>query len=343
MSSCHTQVNPRQWLCCPQVLGRRRHTICQIGDSSTPPDPIAKAKQYNYVRKFSVDISALQAQLENPKLFKDTMPFASHQDLRQKPPQDEVGKARTPELKGPLLPLPSLPPRPNSAEPGAGLKLPVPARPPVITVSEEVKEDVDGEIQEEQGRPAHRELNATDGRPLYKPIANKAELTSIPRLPVTQPVEEEDEEERDGEGRDEEATRRDPDQEDAEDDDDDDDDTSCKSNNRLTDRDQDFVRMTLLITLTYFLCTFPLLLLEALRGRVAVHTYVNISTCARALSCVQTIIYPHIVLCMDGVVKQAVQRLQLQLARLCGGTEGQCGGLAASMAPDHASSSTSQV
>jgi hypothetical protein len=47
-----------------QVLGRRRHTICQIGDSSTPPDTIAKAKQYNYVRKFSVDISALQVQLQ---------------------------------------------------------------------------------------------------------------------------------------------------------------------------------------------------------------------------------------------------------------------------------------
>jgi hypothetical protein len=45
---------------------RRRHTIGQIG--STGLDVMEKAKQYNYVRKFSVDIQALQAQLENPKM-----------------------------------------------------------------------------------------------------------------------------------------------------------------------------------------------------------------------------------------------------------------------------------
>ncbi|KAH9507919.1 hypothetical protein Btru_053227 [Bulinus truncatus] len=86
------------------VLGRRRHTICQISDStsttSTPADPISRAKQYNYVRKFSVDISALQAQLQNPKIFKDA-PFQSDIDLTKKA-QSEAPK---PAIPKPLLPL----------------------------------------------------------------------------------------------------------------------------------------------------------------------------------------------------------------------------------------------
>lgn len=56
-------------------LGRRRHTIGQIG--TTGIEPLERAKQYNYVRKFSVDIQALQAQLENPKRHASDFPFSS--------------------------------------------------------------------------------------------------------------------------------------------------------------------------------------------------------------------------------------------------------------------------
>lgn len=103
-----------------QVLGRRRHTICQIGDSSSGTgggvkaaggannDPIGAAKQYGYVRKFSVDISALQAQLQNPKIFKDA-PFQSDVDLTKKPNgEGGVGQTKTGKPE-PLLPLKPLP------------------------------------------------------------------------------------------------------------------------------------------------------------------------------------------------------------------------------------------
>ena len=109
-------------ICHDQVLGRRRHTICQIGDSSSGAgggvnpgggsgnDPIGKAKQYNYVRKFSVDISALQAQLQNPKIFKDA-PFQSDVDLTKKP-NGEGGPGKTGKVQPePLLPLKPLPKR----------------------------------------------------------------------------------------------------------------------------------------------------------------------------------------------------------------------------------------
>ncbi|GFN79439.1 hypothetical protein PoB_000594500 [Plakobranchus ocellatus] len=113
-----------------QVLGRRRHTICQIGDSSnggggggpgggTTNDPINKAKQYNYVRKFSVDIAALQAQLQNPKSFKDA-PFQSDMDLTKRP-NGEGGAAQGGKVQPePLLPLKPLPKRFDGKAGGEG-------------------------------------------------------------------------------------------------------------------------------------------------------------------------------------------------------------------------------
>ncbi|KAL8617044.1 hypothetical protein ACOMHN_014215 [Nucella lapillus] len=321
-----------------QVLGRRRHTICQIGDSSAPADPINKAKTYNYVRKFSVDISALQAQLENPKLFKDMLPFSSHQDLSQKQKQQEEAD-KPPEPRAPLLPLQDFkkPEVPDS--PGGGLTLSVPPRPPVITVSEEVREDVEGEIEEEEregegekGGCVNKDLNFSAAPGAEYPV-DKMNLTDIPRLPVTQPVDEEDEEE------DDDAEKRaggNPCGEEEEEED-----MSYKSNNRLSDRDQDFIKMTLLMTLTFFLCTFPLFLIEAMKGGVTPHTYVNVSTCARALSVIQTIIYPHIVICMDGVVHRAVQRLKQRISRACSFRDRDDGGM--EVPPEQASSNTSQM
>ncbi|XP_062570279.1 uncharacterized protein LOC134232348 [Saccostrea cucullata] len=62
-------------------LGRRRHTIGQIG--TTGLETMEKAKQYNYVRKFSVDIQALQAQLENPKRHASDFPFSSDTEIQK--------------------------------------------------------------------------------------------------------------------------------------------------------------------------------------------------------------------------------------------------------------------
>ena len=116
---------------------------------------------------------------------------------------------------------------------------------------------------------------------------------------------------------------------------------SVSNDNRLAaeDCDQDFVKMTLLMTLTFFLCTVPLFLIEAMKGSVNAHTYVNISTCTRALSSIQTIIYPHIVICMDRVVNKAVKRLKAQLSQACALRDADC----VEMQPEQGSSSTSQM
>ncbi|KAJ8321245.1 hypothetical protein KUTeg_001202 [Tegillarca granosa] len=82
------------------ILGRRRHTIGQIG--TTGLEVMEKAKQYNYVRKFSVDIQALQAQLENPKIHGGNFPFRSDTELQMSTQNDK----RDPSLlKRPLTPI----------------------------------------------------------------------------------------------------------------------------------------------------------------------------------------------------------------------------------------------
>lgn len=307
-----------------QVLGRRRHTICQIGDSSTGStlDPTAKAKQYNYVRKFSVDVSALQAQLENPKSFKDKVPFQSDQDLRP-----HLNKTKPSETRIPFLPLSPLGPKPmdtqeNKYSDASGLKLAIPPRPPVITVSEEVKEEPEKEIEEAK----EEKVKESDLGAVQAPAANSFKLYSFPIMQIKEPLHEEEEEENESAQEDEEE------------------DTSCKSetnaaNNRLSERDQDFIKLSLLMCLTFFICTFPLFLIESLKARVDVHTYVNIATCARALSTIQTIIYPHILICMDAVVSKAVNRLKTRLSWLCSLHDGDC----MEIQTEQGSSSTSQV
>ncbi|XP_076467562.1 uncharacterized protein LOC143298568 [Babylonia areolata] len=374
-----------------QVLGRRRHTICQMGDSGpSPADPPAppRSKQYSYVRKFSVDISALQAQLSNPKLHKDDVPFQSDQDLTQRKQTLSKGSEAAAAAR-PLLPLMDLgrgvvgkaasssassmggggggggsPLALKSTEPEEEVGgdpespkvplLPPPpppaAHPPVITVSEEAKEGEEEEEEEEEGRAAEKVedkkeekdqqeeeeeekknkvekkadedhsgfTNSVSRPPQYSPITNKDELTSIPKLPITQPVNEEDEEEEEeeeeeeaeeeeemekGHGRKESGRPHLAEGEGEEED-------STSSDSARDNNSNDFVKMTLMMALTFVLCTFPLLVLEAAKGRVHAHTYVNVGTCLRALSSIQTIVYPHVVLCMDRAVRRAVRQLR---------------------------------
>ncbi|XP_064609896.1 uncharacterized protein LOC135473892 [Liolophura sinensis] len=86
------------------LLNRRRHTICQIGNTGTNTDPQAKALQYNYVRKFSVDVMALQAQLENPKVHGGNFPFSSEQNLGEQAKKDLNGSV----IKDSKISLPSI-------------------------------------------------------------------------------------------------------------------------------------------------------------------------------------------------------------------------------------------
>ncbi|CAI9725459.1 Hypothetical predicted protein [Octopus vulgaris] len=70
-----------------QMFGRRRHTICQFGEigDNGYTDHQTQAQGYQYVRKFSVDIAALQAQLEDPKSHSSISSFKSAEDLPPNP------------------------------------------------------------------------------------------------------------------------------------------------------------------------------------------------------------------------------------------------------------------
>ena len=94
-------------------------------------DPISSAKQYSYVRKFSVDISALQAQLQNPKIFKDA-PFQSDMDLTKKSSGEGGGVGQTGKIQPePLLPLKPLPLKleGKGGGGGGGLEISTPKQP----------------------------------------------------------------------------------------------------------------------------------------------------------------------------------------------------------------------
>lgn len=277
-----------------QVLGRRRHTICQISDSSSPSaapvDPIAKAKQYNYVRKFSVDISALQAQLQNPKIFKEA-PYQSDIDLAKK---SDGAKAPAPKPLLPLKPLKSqldeiqdrpssLPEKPENPTPGA---LPIPP-PPVIMVS---NEDVVPEHEEGEHNVNSINVDGINGKteafpppvvtvqkPASLPLKDTCtdDLTSAPTLEsaITDPSEVESE-------------------------------------------GQKIVRLALCMALTFIITILPVMVTEILRNRLSEHAFVNISSCTLAVSTIQTIVYPNLLICIDDVVHKAVQKLKARAKNL---------------------------
>lgn len=70
----------------------RRHTVANIGlpdlsdlrsstFADTQPSYASKTAEYHYVRKWSVDITALANQLENPKSHSDTSPFKEKEEM----------------------------------------------------------------------------------------------------------------------------------------------------------------------------------------------------------------------------------------------------------------------
>ncbi|KAK0042700.1 hypothetical protein Bpfe_027850 [Biomphalaria pfeifferi] len=279
-----------------QVLGRRRHTICQINDStstaSTPADPISRAKQYNYVRKFSVDISALQAQLQNPKIFQEA-PFQSDIDLTKKPPADSAKTA----IPKPLFPLKPLSLRQeekedrpvntdNNRKKEAG-SAPVPP-PPVIMVSNDEAQpnhglDVPNATQNYQ-ESFHKETNihVVSNTVPQKPtsLAFKDEFSSndepMPTL---------------------ESAQSDP--------------SEAESEN------QKLARLSLLMCLAFLLNMLPVFVTLTLQLSLSPHAFLNILPCTMAISSIQTIVYPHLVACSDDVVHRAVQKLKMRANQLC--------------------------
>lgn len=311
-----------------QVLGRRRHTICQISDSSAPSpapaDPIAKAKQYNYVRKFSVDISALQAQLQNPKIFKEA-PFQSDMDLTRRPTADGANvKPNMPAPKPkPLLPLKPLDTKrqdsdndvkrlSNAVTSNSGDKTgdspmgatsPIPiSPPPVIMVSNDdaLPDNEDGD--EEAGGEISTLPSVTVNSDGLNGKTSDV-YTTQPAITIQKPAS-----------------------------------LSLKDNNccskddevtsaptlesAITDASEGdsegrkLARLALLLALTFLLTVLPVVIVESLHRSLKEKSFVNISTCTIAVSTIQVIIYPNLFICIDDVIHKSVQKLKTHALRL---------------------------
>nr|XP_022325175.1 uncharacterized protein LOC111125542 [Crassostrea virginica] len=222
-------------------LGRRRHTIGQIG--TTGIEPLEKAKQYNYVRKFSVDIQALQAQLENPKRHASDFPFSSdteiQKSLQKANEKDDIIKRIKLAQQSPLV-------KNNST-------------------SESVK-DMDNESESSR----KSEKDSSEIMQELPPLLTISETTDEFR---------------------ERAKKRDP--------------------------SSNFIKLSCSLVLTFMCCVLPMFVTEILKVFLSVSRYVNVITFALALSTVQTIVFPLIILVLDFNIHRSFQGMVVSVHRKC--------------------------
>ena len=221
-------------------LGRRRHTIGQIG--TTGLEHMEKAKQYNYVRKFSVDIQALQAQLENPKIHAE-FPFRSDTDLQKQNSENRniLERPRTPNI--------------DTRQMQAVTKI----------TKEDCDSNKDNNTNDEDSKDHVGNLQDSSHETLSPPVITLSETTA----------------------------------------------EECHetSNNSALEKSSSFIKLSSLLVTTFVCCLLPMFITETVRNHLSETAYINILTCTVALSVVQTIIYPHVMFCMDNVIHEAVHKL----------------------------------
>lgn len=225
-------------------LGRRRHTIGQIG--TTGIEPLEKAKQYNYVRKFSVDIQALQAQLENPKRHASDFPFSSdteiQKSLQKANDKDDIIKRIKMAQKSPLV---------------------------KNNCTSESVQDEDNKSQ----TSCISEKNTNEITPELPPLLTISETTA-------------------DEFR-ERAHEKDP--------------------------SSSFIKLSCSLVLTFLCCVLPMFITDILKSFLSASKYVNLITLTIALSTVQTMVFPLIILILDLNVNKCFQKITFSLHRKCFG------------------------
>ena len=246
------------------ILGRRRHTIGQIGPAGLV-DVAQKAKTYNYVRKFSVDINALQAQLENPKIHGGKSPFLSDTELQKNTQNDnKLDLARRPHT--PLLDM-----RRMEGQGQEGMSPPSPDDLQIATPGDNVNENASP--NGENGHSVDRR-NSSHG------------TMSPPFITLSQT-------------------------------------TGDELHDNRPEKGTQFLKLSCLLLLTFIFCLLPMFVTEIVRDVLSQTAYVNILTCTMALSVVQTIIFPHVLFCMDNSIHTAVHtffgKLHTRLVHICYG------------------------
>lgn len=244
------------------ILGRRRHTIGQIG--STGLDVMEKAKQYNYVRKFSVDIQALQAQLENPKIHGGNFPFRSDTELQKSAQNDR---------KEFLLRRPQTPNLDTRTWDKTDMSF------------SESKEDISKSNEECCRTSIHSQKSIKSNKSSRSNKSSKSNKSSDTRRnssheTVSPPIITLSE-------------------------------TTAEETHILDfqeDKGPTYVKLCCLLIITFICCLLPMYITETVRHRLSSAAYINILTCTMALSVVQTIIYPHVLFCMDNFIHNAVHK-----------------------------------
>lgn len=250
------------------ILGRRRHTIAQISDPQF--DMMQKAKTYNYVRKFSVDISALQAQLENPKIH-NSFPFHSQQDIKN---AEKDGSNKKINAFG--------------SQPKCNKR----SRDEIIK-SQEIAEEPEHELEDEDDEDAENgkaEINETQS--VHSQCASVRSMHSArdsicptpPLISLTQS---------DGEEKQLEVVSCDN--------------NDSYPSSQITAKLDKPCKLSCLLLLTFLLSILPMFITEVLWDLcLTVKAYININTCMIAFSMAQTMIFPQVIFCVDENINKAV-------------------------------------
>lgn len=261
------------------ILGRRRHTIAQISDPHL--DLMQKAKTYNYVRKFSVDISALQAQLENPKI-NETFPFHSQQDIKT---STKSGSDK----------------RLNASE--SQQKCHRRSRDEMMKsqeIAEETENDLEfenemNESNETKTENVTPEMNETQSQCASVRSAHSQRDSICPTPPLISLTQS------NGEEKQIEVNIDDSNMND-----------SYQSINYVS-KYQKPCKLSCLLVGTFILSIFPMFVTEILRDYcLSPNAYVNIVTCLTAISTVQTMVYPQVIFCVDENINKAVHQTLIQ-------------------------------
>jgi len=228
-----------------------------------------KAKAYNYVRKFSVDISALQAQLENPKI-NNNFPFHSQQDIKN---SENNGSNRKLNAFG--------------SQKNCNRR----SRDEIIK-SQEIAEEPEEHDVDNDHNTNNAAADVTETQSIHSQCASLRSMHSArdsmcptpPLISLTQS---------DGEEKQLEVVSCDNND-------------SYPSSHNMSRLDKP-CKLSCLLLITFLLSILPMFITEALWDIcLSDKAYVNIDTCMIAFSVAQTMIFPQVIFCVDVHINKAV-------------------------------------
>ena len=262
------------------ILGRRRHTIAQISDPQL--DLFQKAKTYTYVRKFSVDISALQAQLENPKGHKDDFPFHSQQDIQSSQKESEQPNSLRMDLQKEQF-------KRSFDEVARSQEI---KEEPELNEENEKIQDIERNAKSNSNHDQEIETqsirSARSNRSIRSIRSNRSYRDSICPTPPLISLTQSDGEEKQIELND----------------------IDENSNTEIVKKKKspNLFKLSFILVLTFILSILPMFITELARSHLNPNAYLNTITCTTSISIVQTMIYPQLIFCMDANINKAVHR-----------------------------------